>query len=166
MNIFVTSESPIQSAKDHCDVHLRKMIVELAQLLSTAHAELDKTIVGYKPTHKNHPCAIWVRESSGNYFWAYQHFISLCVEYRKRFNKTHKTAALIDVLQPLPRNIQRSERTTFAMAMPDNYKVLGIMDETKAYKAYLNQKFKEWTSRAKPIKVQWTNRVKPDWVEQ
>ena len=165
MNIFVTNLSPVQSAKDHCNVHLRKMIVEVAQLLSTAHVELDGVQIAYRATHKNHPCSVWVRECSGNYYWAYAHFVSLCTEYRKRFNKTHETAKLIETLLALPRNIVRAERTSFAMAMPDEFKKLGLFDQTVAYRAYLNHKFKEWACRAKPIKVEWTNREKPEWVE-
>lgn len=165
MNIFVTNECPTQAAKDHCDVHLRKMIVELAQLLSTAHYELDGSQVGYKPTHKNHPCALWVRAKSGNYHWAHRHFTSLCEEYRKRFNKDHETSKLITVLHAAPKNISVALRTDFAMAMPDKFKMAGLVDETKAYRAYLNHKFKEWDCRDKPVKVQWTNRDKPSWLE-
>jgi len=64
MNIFVTDICPIKSAQDHCDVHNRKMIIEASQLLSTVHFELDGIQVGYKPTHRNHPSAVWTRSTS------------------------------------------------------------------------------------------------------
>tara|TARA_B100000929_G_scaffold290599_1_gene284915 strand:- start:62073 stop:62729 length:657 start_codon:yes stop_codon:yes gene_type:complete len=35
MNIFRTNDCPIQSAREHCDVHVTKMILEYSQLLST-----------------------------------------------------------------------------------------------------------------------------------
>ena len=41
MNIFYLSEDPVQCAKWHCDKHVTKMIIEYAQLLSTAHRVLD-----------------------------------------------------------------------------------------------------------------------------
>jgi hypothetical protein len=41
MNIFVLSEDPIEAARAHLDKHVVKMIVEYAQLLSTAHRLLD-----------------------------------------------------------------------------------------------------------------------------
>jgi len=41
MNIFYLSEDPVQCAKWHCDQHVTKMILEYAQLLSTAHRVLD-----------------------------------------------------------------------------------------------------------------------------
>lgn len=41
MNIFVLDTNPIVAATYHCDKHMVKMIVEYAQLLSTAHRMLD-----------------------------------------------------------------------------------------------------------------------------
>lgn len=43
MNIFVLSETPGKAAIQHCDKHVVKMILEYAQLLSTAHRVLDGT---------------------------------------------------------------------------------------------------------------------------
>lgn len=164
MNIFATNICPIQSAKEHNNVHLVKMILESAQLLSTAHYVLDGEQVGYKPTHRNHPCAIWVRQCSGNYLWLYTHFQALCAEYTFRTNKVHKSSALISALATPPWNIVNSNLTPFAMAMPEQYQKLGILDQTKAYQAYLNDKFDEWRSRAKPMKVEWGVRDKPVWL--
>lgn len=84
MNIFVTNECPMQAAIEHCNVHLVKMATEALQLLSTAHHVLDGNIVGVKPTHINHPSAIWARKTSGNYKWLYQHYVALCTEYLYR----------------------------------------------------------------------------------
>ncbi|AUS01948.1 hypothetical protein NVP3058O_030 [Vibrio phage 3.058.O._10N.286.46.B8] len=50
MNIFFTNECPIQSANEHNHVHQTKMIVEYAQLLSTAHRLID----GFM-------CKVWVK---------------------------------------------------------------------------------------------------------
>lgn len=164
MNIFTTSECPVQSAKDHCNVHF-KMCVELAQLLSTAHYELDGQIVGYKPTHKNHPSAIWTRQCSGNYQWAYEHFKALCAEYTFRTGKVHKSSELLCLLAKQPSKIEIGERTAFALAMPDEHKKLGIFDQTKAYQSYLNSKFQEWQLRPKPISVDWGLRGAPSWYK-
>lgn len=164
MNIFATSQCPVQSAKDHCNVHCTKLIVEVCQMLSTAHFVLDDTQVGYKPTHQGHPCSKWIRETSGNYQWAYLHFKALCSEYTFRTGKVHKSSELLKVLEKLPSKIEIADRTSFAMAMPDEYKKLGIFDQTKAYRAYLNHKFAEWSCREKPIRVEWANRGKPNWV--
>ena len=41
MNIFVLDKDPHIAAQMHCDRHVPKMIVESAQMLSTAHRLLD-----------------------------------------------------------------------------------------------------------------------------
>ena len=41
MNIFYLHKDPVESAKLHCDKHVCKMIIEYAQMLSTAHRMLD-----------------------------------------------------------------------------------------------------------------------------
>lgn len=164
MNIFVTNECPIKAAQDHNSVHCPKLVVELAQMLSTAHFVLDGTQVGYKPTHQGHPCSKWIRETSGNYQWAYLHFKALCSEYTFRTGKVHKSSELLISLAKQPFKIEIGERTSFALAMPDSFKKLGIFDQTKAYRAYLNHKFTEWACREKPIRVEWANRGKPEWV--
>jgi len=45
MNIFVLNESPQVAAQMHLDKHICKMVLEYAQLLSTAHRMLDGTLV-------------------------------------------------------------------------------------------------------------------------
>ena len=41
MNVFYLDPDPVKCAKMHVDKHVVKMIVEYAQLLSTAHRMLD-----------------------------------------------------------------------------------------------------------------------------
>lgn len=41
MNIFVLDRNPFEAAKQHCDKHVVKMIIEYGQMLSTAHRLLD-----------------------------------------------------------------------------------------------------------------------------
>ncbi len=163
MNIFVTSHCPIKSAQDHCNVHNVKMILEASQLLSTAHFVLDGVQVGYKSTHQFHPSAIWTRSTSSNYQWLYAHFKALCEEFTFRTGKIHKSSELLNVLDKLPMNIKKAELEPFAMAMPENFQRLGLIDQTIAYKAYLREKFREWGCREKPIKVSWGLRNQPEW---
>lgn len=123
MNIFALHQTPYESARDHCDKHVIKMILETAQLLSTAHRVLDGDKPGsvlYKATHKNHPCAKWVRECSANYHWAYSLFDYLNREYMARYNKTHASwIKLSKELSTAPANIKQAANTTpFALAMP------------------------------------------------
>ena len=41
MNLFYLSKDPTECATLHCDKHVVKMIIEYAQLMSTAHRMLD-----------------------------------------------------------------------------------------------------------------------------
>tara|TARA_R110002096_G_scaffold323861_1_gene517997 strand:+ start:77 stop:574 length:498 start_codon:yes stop_codon:yes gene_type:complete len=138
MNIFHLSRCPIQSAQMQCDTHVVKMILETAQLLSTAHHVLDgDAAIGgiYKKTHMNHPSAIWARETSGNYRWLYCHFVALCDEYTHRYGKTHLTQTkLKDILYYLPTSIKHGDQTPIAQCMPDDYKV--DSDPVTAYRSY------------------------------
>jgi len=53
MNIFVLNADPHLAARDHCDKHIVKMILEYGQLLSSAHRLLDgKPILLIKPNNK------------------------------------------------------------------------------------------------------------------
>ena len=160
MNIFVTNISPTVSAIEHCDIHLRKMIVEVLQMLSTAHVMLDGVQVVYKKTHYNHPCNVWIRESVENYAWAVEHFKALCQEYYHRTRKVHASYQYTTIISKPPKNISRACGTPFAQAMPVNHKNIHA---TVAYQSYLNEKFKEWKSRSKPLPVTWTNRKRPSW---
>ena len=69
------------------------MILEYAQILSTAHRVLDNNNNEglYKATHINHPSTIWARTTSENYKWLYDLFLSLLDEYTFRYNKFHST---------------------------------------------------------------------------
>ena len=94
MNIFLLHENPTICAEMHCDKHVVKMVIEYAQLMSTAHRVLDgdlyedRTAAGrrikrwlhpnaqmentlYKASHINHPDGIWTRNSDANYRYLY-----------------------------------------------------------------------------------------------
>ena len=112
MNIFYLSHDVTECAKQHVDKHAVKMILEYAQLLSTAHRFLDGTQhIGrspsgrkqtryvlpderehllYSATHINHPSGIWVRKSADNYMWLSDLLRALCHEYTYRYGKVHK----------------------------------------------------------------------------
>ncbi len=68
MNIFALDTDPVTCAQYHCDKHVIKMILESVQMLSTTCSILGAE-APYKPTHANHPCTKWVRESWENFGW-------------------------------------------------------------------------------------------------
>ncbi|NIU00987.1 MAG: hypothetical protein GWN01_08670 [Nitrosopumilaceae archaeon] len=167
MNIFCTHPDPVNSAMDHCAVHCRKMIVEVAQMLSTCHRILDGDNVAderglYKTTHQNHPSSKWIRGGYDNYVWAYEHFKALGELYEVSTGKVHKTIyKLQDALQCPPVNISSTKLTLPTPAVPHKY--MRFKNVPSIYKNYLNDKFLEWTTRDKPVKLHWYL-GKPDWV--
>jgi hypothetical protein len=159
MNIFYFYDCPEKSAQAQPDKMLVKMPLETAQMLCTAHRELDgdeyADKVGlYKTAYKNHPCTIWARQTSENYLWLYHHFISLCDEYKYRYGKEHLSyIKLKEALKRLPKNIEmKAVKTKLAQAMPDQYK---NNDPIVAYRNYcINEKhYAKWEK----------GRAKPDW---
>lgn len=155
MNIFVLSIDPKRAAMYQVDKHVVKMVLETAQLLSTCHRMLESQWSDkvYKKTHMNHPCSVWVRQSSGNYRWLYAHFLSLLDEYTFRYGKVHKCSMYKNILSFNP--VPSGERTPFALAMPDQYKVDCPVMSYRNY--YLAEKYNLF---------RWTKREKPDWVKK
>jgi hypothetical protein len=86
MNIFVTSSDPVACAKYLDDKRVNKMLLESVQLLSTT-MHLTGLPGPYKPTHRNHPCTLWLLQSKANYQWLYNHAIALYNEYLARSGK-------------------------------------------------------------------------------
>lgn len=137
MNIFYLSTDPEKAAKYMYNKHVVKMILESAQLLCTAHVISDgeNANVPYKVTHKNHPSAIWARESTSNYKWLYDHMIALGEEYTRRYGKKHLTIIKCSgVLSNAPNNVTKTELTPIPQCMPDQYKVPG--NSVEAYWNY------------------------------
>lgn len=157
MNIFVLDNDPIKAAQMHCDKHAVKMVLEVAQMLSTAHRVLDEvdSDVLYKSTHKNHPCSVWARESSGNYEWLYEHFVALCDEYTHRYGKVHMTdTKLRETLKSLPENITPGTMTPFALAMPDDVKTNDAVESYRSYYSVHKSDIATW-QKCRPAPAWW-----------
>lgn len=175
MNIFYLDEKTDVCAMSHCDKHVVKMILEYAQLLSTAHRIIDgtqwtdKTASGskikrwalndhrerilYKATHRNHPSAVWARESRSNYLWLLDLFQHLLDEYTFRYNKKHKTGELLDTLKVPPKNLEDKGFTKVPQAMPDTCKRI---DSVEAYRYYYATEKRDLLS--------YTKRSIPEWL--
>lgn len=171
MNIFYLSEDPVQCAKWHCDKHVTKMIIEYAQLLSTAHRVLDgehvKVIsnsgkrmvsnwklddssdnVFYKVAHVSHPSNIWVRQSGHHYIYLWRLWHNLCLEYTERYNKTHMTwKKLRSYISILPQNIPDNGFKEPPQCMPDECKeISAVKAYRKFYKAH-KREFATWKTQ-------------------
>jgi len=182
MNIFLTSFDPVECARDLDTRRLSKMILETCQLLSTAkHYRIndwgflnDKPV--YKPTHKNHPCTIWARESIGNYCYLVGLLCKYAEEYYRRKDKHHKS--ILDHIDT--GNLLLAEDTKYAYDLINTSEKKSIWDTfpncarskgkgldfthlpiIEAYREYLNY---QWfnTDKYKPT---WYGDYTPSWAK-
>ena len=181
MNIFILDESPKEAARLQCDKHIVKMILESAQMLSTAHRMLDGTLEYrpsvsgkrlvryyvhpdeifennlYKAVHFDHPCTEWTMESVDNYIWHYEHFLALGDEYNYRYGKHHKSMGLRSMLFRPPQNILTGfGKTPFRLAMKDYPECIALGDPVQAYQAF-------YQTKQERFKMKWTGREIPEW---
>ena len=179
MNIFYLDNDPVKAAEYMVDKHVVKMILESAQLLSTAHRVLDghqtagfsksgrkatrwvlddeRESVLYSATHINHPSAVWCRQSVANYNWLVDHFFALMAEYTHRYGKVHKCYGEISyhLLNP-PKNLTAQLWQEMPSAMADEYKVSN--NSLTNYRNYY--------ILGKSKMHKWTNRPTPEWITQ
>jgi hypothetical protein len=184
VNIFYLHHDPKICAEMHNDKHCIKMILEYAQLLSTAHRVLDGTIergtsksgrqksiyrlsdnrdnILYSATHIHHPSAVWVRKSVGNYFWLSNLLVELCKEYTYRYGKVHKCErdGLVQMLHDMvPDNMALIGFTEPTPAMPDDVKIAG--DSLASYRNYYisnKQHLASWKGKVNSRNIpEWFN---------
>ena len=165
MNIFVLDENPIRASEMMCDKHIPKMVVESAQMMASAlrrHGATDeqmpltKSGTPYKGGYKHHPCTVWAGDSWHNFDWLANHAIGLLVEYYMRFGKEHACNEAIGQMNGMSWRLPEGRLTSFALAMPDEYRPRGSSDDVlymeaegddavQAYRAYYHAKtFAKW----------------------
>lgn len=148
MNIFVLDHNPEVAATMLCDKHVVKMIVESAQMLSTI-AHSNGHTPQYRPTHARHPCTLWAGESKSNWEWLVDHSLEMCEEYTRRYNRTHKSLAVIQWCidnQTGPAN--DSGQTPFRLAMPEQYKSSDPVESYRNYYIGEKSRFARWKTAA------------------
>ena len=179
MNIFYVEKNPRLAAMSLHDKHVVKMILESAQLLSTAHRildgteKMDKSKTGrnvkrwvlhdsrdpviYQATHINHPSAVWGRKSVENYNWLADHLHALLGEYTYRYEKKHKVEGdLSYMLMSPPKNLEEYDMTVMPSAMADEYKISD--DPIINYRNY----YKVGKERMHV----WKKRQPPEWINE
>lgn len=173
MNIFVTDLDPFKSARNLCDAHVIKMILETCQLLSTQDRINGLSEDRYKSTHTNHPCRKCL-DNKFNYIWLQYHLYGLCKEYTYRFGKTHKSQSLlekywlrndsedlyVDKINFLENYYELLQCTSFPQCIPQDIQINSkdIFDVVKAYRNYYKLKkkiIKRW---------KYTKRNRPQWL--
>lgn len=183
MNIFYTNSNPVLCAAEHCHVHLNKMLIEYAQLLSTAHRVLDGTEyiemsdAGrrikrwqmenptleqklYKATHVNHPSNKWVRDSMQHYEWLFLTWREMQRLYFESRGVKHGTSFLLRTLDSVPHNIPFNGFVSPYVAIqeadhPDIHEHLnsGQLTTETAYQEFVNRKFASWINREGKRKI-------------
>lgn len=160
MNIFFLHQLPPVAASYHCDKHVGKMLIESCQLLATAHHEFGNGHnVSYRPTHKNHPSAIWVRQSHLHYMWVSDLARYLGRVFYSRYGHTHKSALVFSKELMYPPSYMRTLPFLWSnppQAMPDEYK----QDDTiAAYRNYYASK-----SLTMPLVYNRGKDKQPEWL--
>ena len=159
MNIFVTNQCPIQSARNLPDKHIVKMPLETCQMLAIIYSDWYYGIgqlhkvngQPYATKHgafRKHPCTIWAAENYWNLSWLISHGLALCDEYTARYGKVHSCLApmveAVDIFEAaFDFNVdiyKDSLPMTFTRAMPEDIKFDDTIDTITAYKRYLNTK--------------------------
>ena len=181
MNIFLLDWDPVKAAQLQCDKHVCKMIVESAQMLSTAHRLLDgqsyygttkngrkilrhdigeRNHLFYKAVHTKHPSTVWTTESDKNYDWHYKHFVALCKEYTYRYGRIHSTEEkMSEILAKPPKNIPKTDSMTkFKLAMSE------FPECIKECPVESYQRF--YVTKQERFKMVWTKREIPLWFKK
>jgi len=135
------------------------MVLETAQLLSTAVHVLapDYAARGftlYRPTHANHPCAVWTRTSQYNFGWLQKHGIRLAAKYERRYDQTHASLAVIAGIRSVHLPFTSITRTSHPNCTPHK----DVHPTTEAYRLTLREK---WAADARPPR--WTRDQPPEW---
>ena len=184
MNIFVTDEDPWASAAALDDKRVVKMVLESAQILSTAiwlrsqefynhiilsHSTNDSVSptpgpVIYRPTHKKHPVVLWVCESVMNYDWLWEHAVSLLKIYGDTYERVHKTGRVLDVLGNISigdvfPNVRQTPFANCARRDDMDIDFTHITPVTEAYREYLKARW-ALDTRAPT----WKERDLPRWM--
>lgn len=165
MNIFYLDHNIELCAKYHVDRHVVKQILEYFQLISTT-LHLSGIEAPYKPTHVNHPCAKWVRESAANLIYLENLFLGLCDEYTYRYGKVHacetKWKKFAHLIQGCSYRLSDKLFTYPPPVMPDQYKtacpVRSAMLSVRSYQLYyIGEKSRMF---------KWTKRDTPYWARE
>ena len=155
MNIFVTSDNPLDCARYLDNKRKIKMALESTQMLCTA-LNLNGVSTPYKTAHPRHPCTVWVTESRNNWRWLYDHAIALCNEYTRIYGKVHKCLSILQSINGLEIVLPDTPRTPFkncARNKEFNLDYTTESDVYSAYRAYLNARWER-------------DKLKPIWTQQ
>lgn len=136
MNIFWLDENLEKSASYLADQHVVKMPIESLQLLCSVHHHFVNPNVPYKPTHMNHPCSVWARDSAANYQLLFEYAIKIGNEYERRYKKEHKSWLLLSSLPDEDcYGFRHNGLTSKPLCMPEKYHSDDVISSYRHYYA-------------------------------
>lgn len=168
MNIFVLSTNPIIAASYHCDQHLHKMILESAQMLSTAaHLHFPRISSHvYKPAYPNHPCTKWVCESANNMVWLCILATSLNTIRENQGCNRHASMDVIDVIYDQFLILDYRIPQSFAEALPAYISLNPTLTTVEKYHRYYRKKHLTWIEQKGAGKgMSYKGREVPDFMK-
>jgi hypothetical protein len=120
VNFFYLDKDPVKCAKYYCNKHILKIPIEIAQILSKIHHELE-TGIEYCKIYKNSLVVkntlgpyCWIKQSYDNYIWTSKLGLALINEYKLRYNKdTHKSEPILQYLADNPPKLPKIGITRF-----------------------------------------------------
>ena len=170
MNIFVLDPNPVIAAQYHCDQHLHKMILESAQMLSTAahihFPQLKRHI--YEPAYQNHPCTIWVSSALANMEWVC-HLANQLNEIREskgcnRHSSMDVIKAICDQFLSVDPQNNIPTPSSFAEAMYPHIKIRQDLSTVEKYQLYYRKKHAQW-ALDKGRGMTYKDRPVPDFMK-
>ena len=158
MQLFILDRSPELSALALSDIHLRKMCLETAQILSAVIRIQNRPLTPDMPEvyNINHP-VIKALDSQFRINWTTVYFQTLHKEYFRRFRKYHAYASLAQIYRQILFRQTDIEDWNFAKVFKDFTPVSA--DIVSAYREYYRFK--------KSIIKNWyyTNADEPEWLK-
>lgn len=160
-NIFFLNDDPIIAARNHCDQHIIKMILEYAQMLCTAHNHYNGSDIPglYKSALIYHPCTKWVYASADNYAWLQYCWWELVSEWKIRWKhledgKKHHSESMYNTLCTCPSGIPWIGLTPYPIAM-NNRSCIIEGDIIASYRNYYRVDKRRFAT--------WKNGRTPEW---
>ena len=164
MQLFIIDKDPFKAAHALADCHVRKQILETAQILTafwvnSGHERLEWMP---KPQNYNHPVAMALNQENVN--WVIEHLHGLLNEFFWRFNHTHsyeylkyswKDSRILKKLNIFNYNIENfySFHRMFSGFKPEPS---DIVSEYRQYYRWKSKQIKNF---------KYTNVKPPEWLE-
>jgi len=162
LNIFALNDSYEVAAKQHCDQHVTKMLVEYSQILWTALRRWGYDGEGYKSAYPKHPSTRWAGNNKANFLWVVNLATSLAQEYSYRYSKpaiSHGSVRWIYEARKHANLLPTGELECFSIAIAPTAKAFRFIDPIRpvhTYRIYYALD-KTWAT--------WSKRGEPDWLD-